>query len=98
MGKMSKEQAIKSLKEQIKSKKAEMSQEDLDEMNKIANKIMSGEKNIAAPNSALPKDSVPYDKEAAMKALRLYIENSDDPVEAEKRILELLKKDPRSLH
>lgn len=91
MSKMSKDQAIKALKEQIKSKKAEMSPAELDEMNNIAQRILSGEKNIAAPHSALPRDSEPYDKESAMKALKLYIENSDDPVAAEKRILEMLK-------
>ncbi len=98
MGKMSKEQAVKALKEQIKNKRAEMSPSELEEMNNIAQRILSGEKNIEAPNSSLPKNEEPYDKESAMKALKLYIENSDNPADAEKRIFEMLQNNKDTFH
>jgi len=98
MAKLSKEQAVKALKEQIKTKKASMSQKELEEMSNIANRILKGEKNIPAPNSQLPKGAVPYDKESAIEALKLFIKNSDDPEKAQEKILKILEAQKETIH
>jgi len=98
MTKTRKEMAIAALKEQIKMHKEKLSDSELKEMQEIAQKIMKGERNIPAPNSKLPKGSIPYDKDSAMQALKLYIQNSDDPEETERRILEILKNNQPTRH
>ena len=98
MVKTSKEQAIAALKEQIKMQKERMGEDELQELKNIAERILNGEKNIPAPNSKLAEGMVPYDKESAMKALKLYIQNSDNPEETERKIMEVLKKNQSTRH
>ena len=95
---MGKDKAIAALQEQIKAKKASMSPKELEQIHNIAERIMKGEKNIPTPNSQLPKGAIPYDKESAMQALKLFIENSDNPEEAREKILKILQGSQDSIH
>ena len=83
-----KQQAIEELKKQIKLGRERLGPEGIKELEKLAKGIRP--KKSTPP--ALPEGSVPYDKAAAMKAFKMFLDNHGDPAEFERRLLEMIKK------
>jgi len=84
----SRQKAIEELKKQIELGKERLGPEGVKELQRMA-------KGIQAPSSVstnIPEDSVPYDKETALKALELYLQNHGDPERLRKQILEMVNK------
>ena len=81
----SKKKAIEELKKQIKLGRERLGPEGVRELEKLA-------KTIQRPKPAAPPGMVPYDKQSALKAFELFLQNHGDPREFEKRLLALLKK------
>lgn len=87
------EKAIEELKKQIKLGRERLGPEGIKELEKLA-KGMQKPKPAAPKQESLklPPGHIPYDKEAAMRAFQMFLENHGDPKEFEKRLLALLKK------
>lgn len=68
-----KEKAIEELKKQIQEGKERLGPEGVKRLQELA------KNNISPSNPNIPEDSVPYDKETALKALELFIQNHGDP-------------------
>jgi hypothetical protein len=87
------QKAIQELRKQMFLARQRLGPEGLKELEKLA-KSMQDPKAAPPPPSAtaLPPGMVPYDKEAALAALELFIKNHGDPKEFEKRLLEMIKK------
>jgi hypothetical protein len=83
-----KKKAIEELQKQIKLGRERLGPEGVRELEKLA-------QNLKAPKtgSALPPDSVPYDKKAAMAAFQFFLKNHGDPEEFERRLKAMINKE-----
>ena len=83
----SRQKAIDNLKKQIKLERERLGPEGVKELEKLA-------KNIIKPKqiNIFPDKTVPYDKEAAIKAFKLFLKNHGDPEEFERRLREMIRK------
>jgi len=82
-----KQKAIEELKKQRSLARERLGPEGVKELEKLA-------KNLGKPKAgaAVPSDSVPYDKKAALAAFQMFLKNHGDPAEFERRLREMIKK------
>lgn len=74
----SRDKAIEELKKQLARARAQLGPEGVERLQKM----MRGVK----------EDSIPYDREAALSALKLFLKNHKDREGLEKKLLELLRR------
>jgi len=82
-----KQKAIEELKRQRQLARERLGPEGVKELEQLAKGLQKAKKTVA-----IPPDSVPYDKKAAMAAFQLFLENHGDPAEFERRLREMINK------
>jgi hypothetical protein len=82
-----KQQAIEELKKQRQLARERLGPEGIKELEKLAKQMG---KLPAAPQ--LPPGTVPYDKESALAAFKMFLKNHGDPAEFERRLRVMINK------
>ena len=81
------EKALEELKKQIKLGRERLGPEGIKQLENMAKGI-----NSPAGSQGIPADSEPYDRETAMKALEIFIQNHGDPEWLRQEILKMVNK------
>jgi hypothetical protein len=81
-----KQKAIEELKRQRQLARERLGPEGVKELEQLAKGLQK------AKTAAIPPNSVPYDKKAALAAFQLFLENHGDPKEFERRLREMINK------
>jgi len=84
-----KDTAIEELKKQIQLGRERLGPEGVKQLEQMAKGLIPVSEVPAADQNL---DTVPYDKETALKALEIYLQNHGDPEELERRILAMVDK------
>ncbi len=86
-----KQQAIAELKRQMQLAKERLGPEGLKQLEALARAQQSGMKPALPKPQALPPGMVLYDRQAAARALEIFLNNHGDPEEFERRLRALIK-------
>jgi len=82
-----KQQAIEELKKQRQLARERLGPEGIKELEKLAKSMGQ-----LSPKQQLPPGTVPYDKESALAAFKMFLKNHGDPKEFEKRLRAMINK------
>ena len=86
------QKAIEELQKQIKLGRERLGPKGLKELERLSQGLTpKGGVNYKSPEECMD-EMIPYDKETALKALEIYLENHGDPEALQQKILELANK------